>query len=360
MVRFKLCIALVAAFVLSPASPVKGGDGFPPFGAWVYGTGHLPAAKVTRVRTVYRPHAVGWHGWGGYGNIGYTASTRVHYAGFHHHFHYRPYVSYRVGYPSYFYYRPYPIYTFPIYTFPVYSAPIYYAPTCATPTIAVGYGIAGNQSVVNPVSKVSSLASSNPTTSNSVLSPTDLAPATNPADTGFSARLVSINADSPNAIDSGNIPAKTLRVADTILRIGGYREAAQAYARLANKYGDSDLIYGRRFVAQAAAGDVAQAEVVLGMAEAVGFRIRAEDLPDGNLDAFLNAPVLVASITEKLASRALERSEDPLSLKSVATWLNLSGDRERADIFLRRAEQLEQTSSAPKPDLNETVLASFE
>jgi hypothetical protein len=98
----------------------------------------------------------------------------------------------------------------------------------------------------------------------------------------------------------------------------------------------------------------------LELADATGYQILARDFPAGSLEKLLNSSDLVTSVTEQLAKRALEENGDPLPLRTVATWLRLLGDHERAAIFFKRAEQLEPQAVSPVPSPGKTVLAAFE
>lgn len=143
----------------------------------------------------------------------------------------------------------------------------------------------------------------------------------------------------------GVIPDRLLAAADAILKAGGSRQAAAAYAQLQVRYGPSDMIFGRRFIAQVDSDDLNQALVVLESAMAAGYRIRREDVPSEGVNALL-APALssMAPPAEALAEFALERPEEAMPLRMIATWLELSGDEARARMFTERADQLARES----------------
>ena len=143
------------------------------------------------------------------------------------------------------------------------------------------------------------------------------------------------------AIDTA--PEELMVAADAILAAGGYRQAAQAYAQIVVKYGNSDRLVTRRFIAQVANGDFEQAAVVIELAAANGNQIDRNDLPQGNLQIALGDRTgLIAARGEKLAAIALQKSDDAVPMLTVAHWLALSGDNPRADLFKARADQMRQ------------------
>ncbi len=138
-------------------------------------------------------------------------------------------------------------------------------------------------------------------------------------------------------------PEELLAAADAILAAGGYRQAAQAYAQIVVKHGNSDRLVTRRFVAQVANGDYEQAAVVVELAKANGNRIDQSDLPQGDLKVALgDKQDLIASRCEGLAANALAKADDATAMLAVAHWLALSGDVARAELFKTRAEQMTQ------------------
>lgn len=168
-------------------------------------------------------------------------------------------------------------------------------------------------------------------------------------------------AGQPMAVDSslstqpmtGTIPPQLLAAADAILQAGGYRQAATAYAQLNVRYGSSNEIFTRRFVAQVASGDHNQAAVILASAQAAGFQLQASDLPNGQLAALLpGKSEEVTQLTEKLASEALSTSQPLESMQLMGAWLTLSGDDSRAALFLAMADRLSsEGQSVPVGDL---------
>lgn len=139
----------------------------------------------------------------------------------------------------------------------------------------------------------------------------------------------------------GEVPAELLRVADALLKVGGSTEAAQAYARLAVRFGSSDLIYGRRFIAQIMAGDFDQAAVIVESARLAEYQIRRQDLPAGGLSALGIDSAKAAVVGDRLAKAAYEQLEDTARLRTVAYWLSLAGDDSRAKLFFEHADKLD-------------------
>ena len=146
---------------------------------------------------------------------------------------------------------------------------------------------------------------------------------------------------STSALDTA--PQELIDAADAILAAGGYRQAAKAYAQIVVKYGNSDRLVTRRFVAQVANGDYEQAAVVIELALANGNRIDRSDLPKGDLQQALgDSTGLIATRSEGLAAIALEKSEDAVPMLTVANWLALSGDDHRAQLFKARVDQMKE------------------
>ena len=288
-------------------------------------------------------------------------------------------VSYRFApvYYSSFYTNYYPTYYPPACYYPTYYntfytpvvAPVYYNsfsigfPTCSVTQPAT---------IVSPVSTYTAqslvaqrqLAQRQATQTYAVQKPVSSVPfrlasqptqqAANQLD--FSGRYVAADAQSssPAAVAApvvsnatlDSTPAELLAVADSILAAGGYRQAAQAYAQLVVKYGNSDRLVTRRFVAQVANGDYEQAAVVIDLAVANGNQLDRADLPQGDLSLALGqSNDLIAKRIEGLAANALAQSNDAVPMLAVAHWLALSGDDERANLFKARAAQLQQTDT---------------
>ncbi len=360
-------VALAGCLLLGCASATQAWHGgYPPFGAWAYGTGfsrvgYFPAAPW-RSRTVVRQY-----GWGGYGNLGFSARTRVAYRGL-----YRPVVHYRtrywapsfpasytyvagtswprfncvspVIYPSYL--VNYPI--LPTYVFPSWSTAGCAFPTVApTTTFSISYPYLTSklQTAAQPVSLVQAKT---PVLSKQVVAP-DVS-----ASSVSSSTLVHTKPTEP--------PAELLDAADAILRAGGYREAAQAYAQLSVRFGSSHQLLLRRFLARVAGGDIEQAEVIVALMAAMGDPLSPTELASLGLGDLLQDAKRQAATTERMAARALQNPNDATRMKSLATWLALAGDLQRSQLFMSRADQLDTpTELTPEilaaPDIE---LVSFE
>lgn len=316
-------------------------DGYPPFGAWAYGSGTSHFATWHRSSWGrwghgfhhFHPRRVwttGHYGWGGYGNVSFRVTTR--YGGF-----VRP--VFRPVYTSYVY----PTYVFPTYTtscgvwpvsYPVYDLSCYDDVYFGSPTYSVHFGTsyAGTSPQVGGFSQ-------------------DLASQISAADISTSESLVATYVKQAGATGDAQIPADLLAAADAIFEAGGYSQAATAYARLNVQFGSSDLIFGRRFVAQIASGDFDQAAVIAASAEAAGFQLSAADLPGGSTDQlFSQALERREALTERLAAEALVRPSQPEPLQVLGLWLQLAGDMQRAEMFFDMARQL-STEVGLSPEL---------
>ncbi len=159
--------------------------------------------------------------------------------------------------------------------------------------------------------------------------------------------LVATDLDASIASPLDTAPPELMNTADAILAAGGHRQAAQAYAQLVLKFGNSNRLATRRFVAQVASGDFAQAAVVVELAQANGNRIERADLPGGDLSITLGrgASNWINQRTEGLAAVALENPDDAAAMLAVAHWLSLTGDDTRAELFKSRAEQLQKSEA---------------
>lgn len=320
--------------------------GYPPFGAWAYGSGWYATSHFghwhgrTVYRSVYR---------GSYSPWGFTTTVSARSV-------YRPCIAatYRSWYPSYSFYAYPPIVSYPTYTLPSYVVPTvvwptYYYSAPVYPTYCTT--VSSTASVPGVVGLANSLGPVVPAVSNSVTSSSS-------APGQFVAIDYAVKSPVSNAI-----PAALLSAADAIFQNGGYREAATAYAQLNVRYGSSNTIFARRFVAQVASGDLDQAAVVLASAEAAGFQLHPADLPTGNLLGLFNGDSSkVAMLTEQLAAHAMSATTEQEPFELVGQWLSLAGDQQRSSLFLEMASRLRSDTSTPSPAmlLPKTELVSLE
>ncbi len=362
------CLCLLAVIACANQADAWHGPGGFHYGGYGFGTNHHSFRP-----SIYNP---GWSSYsrasfyGGYGYSSYAFSG-YGYGGIG----CWPRASYHVGYRSYVpqvytsylpaaYYNSYypPAYSYPTfynsYVTPAVTPVIYSTysigfPTCSV-TQPVNSGVAlTTYAVKKPVTSVVPLRLA----SQPVQSP--LRPS-NPTD--FSGRFVatdSLNPDSlaskttvtsdaaPRPVSSATLdsaPRELLAAADAILAAGGYRQAAQAYAQLVVKYGNSDRMVTRRFIAQVANGDFDQAAVVVELAIANGNQIDRADLPQGDLALALGGQSsLISQRVEGLAANALAQADDAVPMLAVAHWLVLSGEDEKANLFKARAEQMQRS-----------------
>ena len=373
-VLYCLCLLAVTACA-NQADAWHGPRGFH-YGGYGFGTNHQsfrpsiynPGWSSYSRASFYGGYHLGGYGHGGFGHGGYGYGG-YGYGGIG----YWPRASYHVSYRSYapvfynnylpaVYYNSYypPAYCYPTYYNSYYApvvAPVIYSnysvgfPTCAV-TQPVNSGVAlTTYAVRKPVTSVVPfrLASQPVLTSQPVLG----LPLKQTNQLDFSGRFVTTDAATAtngavpvrvaNAVlDSA--PVELLAAADAILSAGGYRQAAQAYAQLVVKYGNSDRLVTRRFIAQVANGDYEQAAVVVELAIANGNQIERADLPQGDLSLALGGQSgLIGQRVEGLAANALAQADDAVPMLTVAHWLALSGDDDKANLFKARAEQMERT-----------------
>jgi hypothetical protein len=145
------------------------------------------------------------------------------------------------------------------------------------------------------------------------------------------------------------VPKELLSAADAILRVGGYREAAKAYAELSLRYGTTEELLARRFVANVLNHDFRQAEVIAELSELLGFDLDTGSLDGQPLRDFVSTKVRLETLTEKLAELALRDRSNASALRSVATWLRLDDDQERSALFFTAA------GKGQKADPNENL-----
>lgn len=273
------------------------------------------------------------YGWGGYRGLGYS---RVTYSGWGYRgWHMRP-----VGYTSFYanYYLPMTIYPRVAYYAP---SAAYYVPTYSEPSYCLPTAFDYEPAAVIPSDYIPAYC--------------DTCDMVSESGAGSGLPLGSEASD--------GIPAELLASADAIFQAGGYQQAAAAYAQLHVRYGSSNLIFGRRFVAQVASGDYDQAAVVLVSAQGAGFPIDRSIASGSDWNQLL-APQAdaVNAWTEGLAYHALQAQGQPgtpkvdqhESLEIMATWLNLTGQPERAGLFLAMAERLSAEENLLQTSLNDS------
>ncbi len=354
------CVALIAvAFSTSEARAWHGhhhrGFGGYPFGYNVGGY-NVGVYNVGFGGIGYSRFAYSSYGFGGWPYRSYYSS---YYAPISIGYSYRPSVFYRHCWPSISYSTYYaPTYYVPTYTVPVYST---FYPTCYATPVDSGATFTSfaatepqqNSTLRNSALRNSTLASSTQfasTQSYSSLKPPLAAASNGIAGQSATTRYVAARSTPVQTVSTtiaqDAIPTDLLQSADAILAAGGYREAAQAYAQLFVRYGASDRLNLRRFIAQVASGDYEQAAVIVDLAMASGSDLQNVPLPAATLEAALGASTsLIAQRTEGLAANALHQPNDAVPMAAVATWLTLSGDLERAELFTHRANQLRASLS---------------
>lgn len=360
------CLVLVLWFV----GPLRNVDanGYPPFGAWAYGT-DSPSVNVISTRTVFHASHYRTVGvWGSYGLASpvYFRSAHVDHPYAHALLHKHAYYSRWYATPWNAYVATWPRIVYPAHFY--YVAPVTYykvVPSICCPSPVCGVSndpLAPTLSVSHP-----SLSSSSATLSgaagNSISSPS-IAPAQF-LDTSFTAQssehlLAQISLSVSESDGQGlsthrdDVPAELVAAADSILKAGGYEEAATAYARLAVRYGASPQLLTRRFLARVLSRDFDQAEVIASLASFSDFPLTAESLHPEGLHGFIDSSVVLAAATEAFAARVLTRTNDPIALRAMATWMQLLADQSRANMFFAAANQIE---NAP-PTLYSTMTPS--
>jgi len=368
-VQLRLCCLLTVVVVGSLVNSAAAFGGYPPWGAWAYGSG-----------------SVGW-------NVGYAGWNH------HHHWHrhsWGPATVYRAsyharhhgwGYASARYYGLYPTtYSSLVLSIPTYRTSWVYAPAvhCFRPTY---YYVPPAVPVIPycpPLPQYNSwdvgssypidyqAAVSSPTVFSQTLAPQAVAPYAlqvshraaftsglwPTSEQPTAGRLVALESQGalsmPSSMSSAIPPLPLMAAADALMQAGGYRQAATAYAQLHVRYGASDEIFTRRFVAQVAADDWDQAAVVLASAEAAGFKISQATLPAGQLETLLRGKQSeVFQLTDRLAAQALSSPDQYEAMSMMGMWMGVVGDAARADLFLSMAQQLarEESSTERFPEL---------
>lgn len=374
--RIIVCLLAITAFSLA-SSPTQAG--------WGHRWGH---------------HHHHYHGgfYGSYYGLGFPSYSyssfylsvpraRLYYPSYsvgYYSSYYAPPVSYSVALPTYYYATP-SYYVAPTY----YSAPVVYPSSsccdpCATNYPSVSYpSTTTAPTYSSPEYSTGTESQSYPSSSqfagstggsfvdrmlgrsNSVSRPgTPLrSDSTNFASTVSSDRSVRTVSTLKPVAPSSSIPANIdqltpipdalLKTADEMFAIGGYEQAASAYARLAVRYGDHDHLAVRRFIALVASGDHAQASIVYELAMLNDRPLTTTALPVGGLSKLYGVAAQNRNNhIESLASYALKSDNEALAMRMVGTWLELDGQSDRAATFLQRADMLSEPSeSTARPTL---------
>jgi hypothetical protein len=293
----------------------------------------------------YRPNYSSF--FGSFSSVGYWPST-YYYSSYRS---YTPYYGLRFSYQPTYYYPTYyaPTYYVPTYYLPTYSAPIYFHSCLSTNVAPVTYSTVSSSAPNYPASPDG--LSFSATASDSYLMRKPATPwlpqyqeTSGSPFNGKKSTAGYFVSTGVTKTESNAVPSDILAAADAILAAGGYRQAAQAYAQLALSYGDSSDLYVRRFVAQLADGNYEQAAVIINLVDVSGIKLDRSNLPQGELKAALGLVEknsdFIANRVEGLAANALQQADDPIPLLTLAKWLALSGDDQRAELFSRRADQL--------------------
>ncbi|MFK7735503.1 MAG: hypothetical protein AB8B50_05735 [Pirellulaceae bacterium] len=346
--------------------------GWPPYGAWAYGSG-WPAGGAVRSRSVYRGYP--------FGGASYRSRT-VYRGGY----------GLRYSWPSYSAYRGASVYRssyawpsvyrsrYRVAYGPVLAAPVYYSPWIVAAPISYRTSFFTTSSCW-PTSTYLHSSYLWPTYTQPLVTPIYAAPITPTPTTIWTPACVlsspgtppGINVSSPlvhraaraapdtsltiaSATQTRDVPSELLSAADAILRVGGYRDAAKAYAELSLRYGTSEDLLARRFVANVLNHDFRQAEVIAELSELLGFDLDKRSLNGQPLSEFVGESVRVEVLTEKLAELALRDRNNLGSLRSVATWLSLDNDLERSALFFTAASG--GPNAAPGTNLDSTTFVA--
>jgi hypothetical protein len=372
-VQLRMCCLLTLVVVGNIVNSAAAFGGYPPWGAWAYGSG-----------------SVGWNvGYGGWNHLHwhrhswgratvYRASYHASYSGLR----YSGWGHRGWGHASARFYGLHPAaYSSLVLSIPTYRTSWVYAPAghCYSPTYYYAPPVVPVIQYCPPLPQCNSwdvgpsypidyqAAVTSPTVFSQTLAPQAAAPyalqvSNSPAVTSglwpanthpTAGRLVALESKAAISMSS-TLPPQLLAAADALMQAGGYRQAATAYAQLHVRYGPSDEIFTRRFVAQIAADDWDQAAVVLASAEAAGFKITQATLPAGQLETLLRGKQSeVVQLTDYLAAQTLSKPNQYEAMSMMGMWMGLVGDSSRADLFLSMAQQLahEEDSAELFPEL---------
>ncbi|MEZ6133793.1 MAG: hypothetical protein R3C53_02675 [Pirellulaceae bacterium] len=353
--KLLLLVGLAAMTCLPPKA--LAGNGFPSFGAWAYGTSGssygFSSLGLHRAsyRYSYRPSCFYRSANMGYSSIYLRPSYHTFFS------------NYSCGYPTYYntfyrsyrpavyvspivvprvYYAPACYPTYSVYSIPIYSSTYYGTPLCSTTSV-------GAQEAIQAI----------PYAARRPAIPTLPEVGVQPSAQLVSATVPHVSLPgqgSESVVSRESVPAEILDAADAILRAGGYREAATAYAQLSVRYGVNETLMTRRFIAQIVSDDLEQAVLISASADLAGVTLSRDSLPARSLQALGVDQQLIASQSEALAARAYQAMDDHDALQTLGTWLHLAGDDERSKIFVARAKQL--SSQAEQPAHNSTEFVS--
>lgn len=162
-----------------------------------------------------------------------------------------------------------------------------------------------------------------------------------------------VQAEPIDADAEGGTLEAGVSAADEIFRAGNPRNAARQYAVLSLRFGASEQLLSRRFVAQVAAGEFEQAAVIASLAKLMGKSITTKMLPGESLLGLGIDPVMAEALSEAMAETVVLQRIDPERLDVVAVWLRLSGDKKRSQVFAKEAEKIRElqarssTSASP-------------
>lgn len=141
--------------------------------------------------------------------------------------------------------------------------------------------------------------------------------------------------------------AAAVSAVDEIFRAGSPRTAARHYAKLSLRFGASESLMTRRFVAQVASGHFEQALVICSLARLMKVEISNKMLPGNSVSGLGISPPLAKLLSEELAALTILQSSDPDRLDVIATWLEINGEEKRSDLFFEKAQQIRSAEILP-------------
>lgn len=141
--------------------------------------------------------------------------------------------------------------------------------------------------------------------------------------------------------------AAAVSAVDEMFRAGSPRAAARQYAKLSLRFGASELLLTRRFVAQVASGDFEQALVIRSLARLLKLEISNKTLPGRSLAGLGISPPLAELLSEELAALTILQATDPERLDVIAAWLRINGEDKRSELFSKKAAQIRNAEVLP-------------